>query len=255
MFTLADLDTLAGQVTPHGVICLIALYVEDRQPEERLASICRMSIRTLREKVLSRLELHNYAATSGIFILITSKARDIIGRLLSAISTALRIQPPASADSGSLSATQDELPQTQTGSYDDAFVRAPRAQPHSDQITIIDQSSKEFDHDHDSEMNDVEHAETAPDAAEKRLLDIRDAIKYYGIRDLGPEKDYAAQLLRDPWITGRRIDAAMELAEARSNKPHGRIGLALHMLLKTERHREEIERLAIEIDQRPDAEE
>jgi hypothetical protein len=240
LFTVPDLDTLTGQVTPHGVLCLMALYLESPLPEERLADICRMSIRTLRDRVIPKLELHNYTATNGIGCYITDKAKAIITHLLSTIATVLRIQSPAKADSDTLTAIQAELVTVESG------VGARGAHiPHSDQIIRSNHLKNNPDHDLGSELIDTRNAADARDTA-----DVLDACEHYGIKDYSAEgKDYRAQLLRDPWITGRRIDAAWELAKERTDR-HSPAGLAIHMLLKTTKNRAEIEQRAIEIDAR-----
>jgi hypothetical protein len=242
LFTVPDLDTLTGQVTPHGVLCLMALYLESPLPEERLADICRLSIRTLRERVLPKLELHNYTATNGIGCYITDKAKAIIAHLLATIATVLRIQSPAAADSDTLIATQAEL---FTGEVMELCARGAHI-PHSDQIRSLDHQ-KDHDYDQGSELIDTLHAADARDGA-----DVLDACEHYGIKDYATEgKNYRAQLMRDPWITGRRIDAAWELAKERTTR-NSPAGLAIHMLLKTTKNRAEIERRAIEIEARDD---
>lgn len=244
MFTIPNYDTLIGQVTPHGVIVLLALYIESPLSEERLARLCRTNVRTLRANVLSRTELHNYTASTGLMCYGTDKSNAVIGQLIEAFATELRIQSPANADSDTRQPTQAHLvePAEALPAPEAPAVCAPRAPAHSDHDQISDHDHVS-DHDHDLELNEAQsaqHAQRDRDAVLDALLD------HYGIRDLGPGREYRSSALLDSWLTPERLVAAMQLARERTDRSSP-LGLAIHMLFKTARYRGEIEQRATNI--------
>jgi len=210
MFSLADYDTLVGQVTPAGVVCLVALYIEEPQPIDRLSSLCRVDERTLRRNVIAKTELHNYTATNGIGIYITTKARQIITALIQAVANLIGLQAPAhAADPANPISHQAPLP----------LAPAAHIARASDQIILSDQN------DQDQKSDQFEESDQSGAAQRAELEELLDA---YRVKDPARSK-----LLDDDWVTPDRFRRAIARAQANPNRRSpSPLGLALHELGK-----------------------
>lgn len=223
MFTIANLQTLTGQVKPEGVIVLFSLYLKDEQGEDELALLCNRSIRFMRENIYPLTHLHYYTESTGVFLKITSKAVEIIRHLLASIATSIGLQAPAtSADTATPIGTQATLP-----ALDDVVRAAPVIPSYihdHDQKHVLIQN-------HDHEMNDTARA------AQRAELDRRN-IK-------GQNR---ASIEADPWCTASVIEAAFKVARQNSDKADC-TGLAIWLLLKDKKrsYRDQINTLAAQL--------
>lgn len=188
MFTIANIATLRGQVTADGVICLMALYIEDTMSEYALASLCERSLKHMRTVVFPKLHLHHYAETVSVFIKITSKAREIVAQIGSAFATSLGLQAAAhSADAATPIDAQAPLPLSIAPVEN---FSTPLSLSDHDQITTLK-----------SDLDQIERntAQTPRDiSAIAALLDRHHVYE--------PKR---SKLLADRWVTVQRIEAAL----------------------------------------------
>ena len=227
VFNLSHLQTLRAQVTSDGVICLMALYIEDAQSESRLANICGRSVKHMRTVVFPLLHLHAYAETVSVFLKITSKARDIIAKIGSTFATLLGIQAPAlSAASATPIDAQATLPESTS---DDAkpggkvFHALSFIQDHD-----LDQSIDQNQESRMSERNAAENS-TAPARDLQAIAAWLDA--HHVVDPVNGKRKYRTLILSDGWCTIDRLDAAVERARRNPNRTSDQyIGLALHEL-------------------------
>lgn len=228
MFTVADLQTLVGQVEVEGVICMISLSLKDEQTESDLARLCKRSVRYMRDNIFPLTELHNYTSTTGLFIKIIDRGRRIVQQLMTFFATSLGLQAPAaSADTATPIGTQATMPLL------DQVVRAARTD-----LSYIHDHDQQHDQIHDHEMNETARA------AQRTELDRRH-IK-------GQNR---AAIESDPWCTAEVIAAAFQVARTNSEKPDP-TGLAIWLLLKDKKraYRSQIDAIAAELresDQQP----
>ncbi len=208
MFTFADYDTLVGQVTPDGVVCLVALYMESPQPIDRLANLCRQDERTLKRNVIAKCELHNYAATNGIGYFITEKAKTVIKALVEAIANLLGLQAHSQSTPANPISPQAPLPLLNQPAHN---ARA------SDQIILSDQ-----------DQNLKSDQERSDQSERTRRAEVETLLNAYRVKE--PAR---SQLLADNWCTADRFKRAITRAQ---NNPNRRspspLGLALHELQK-----------------------
>lgn len=188
MFTIANIATLRGQVTADGVICLMALYIEDTMSEDALASLCERSLKHMRTVVFPKLHLHHYAETVSVFIKITSKARDILTQIGSAFATSFGLQAAAhSADAATPIDAQAPL--------------IGLIAPVENFSTPLSLSDHDLIIDQKSDLDQIERntAQTPRDIqAIAALLDRHNVYE--------PKR---SKLLADRWVTVQRIEAAL----------------------------------------------
>jgi|WetSurMetagenome_2_1015567.scaffolds.fasta_scaffold265402_2 hypothetical protein len=227
---ITDYETFVAQIEPDGLACLTALAIKSPQPISELGRIVRLGERKVKE-IMQRLHRFGYAGPVAPLDLtkwnITTKAQALLSGFFQNLLG-------RGSDPRQLSLSNGSNPeQSPRGGSDPASLdldgvarRAQHALIHSDQI--IDQSF-EFDHDHDSEMNET---------AERDVQAVAAALDTYKIRDL-PGKPNRTILLADVWVTPERITAAIERAKANPlRQSPSPIGLAVAELLK---HRPEID--------------
>lgn len=211
MFTIANIATLRGQVTADGVICLMALYIEDTMSEDALASLCERSLKHMRTVVFPKLHLHHYAETVSVFIKITSKARDILAQIGSAFATSFGLQAAAhSADAATPIDAQAPLPGLIAPVEN---FSTPLSL--SDHDLIIDQKS-------DLDQTERNTAQTPRDIqAIAALLDRHHVYE--------PKR---SKLLADHWVTVPRIEAALYRSQHNSKRKSANpVPLAISELL------------------------
>lgn len=236
MFSLSHLQTLRAQVTSDGVICLMALYIEDEQSESRLANICGRSVKHMRTVVFPLLHLHAYAETVSVFLKITSKAREIIAKIGSTFATLLGIQAPASAVSATPDTAQAELPNLVSAAETGGKVF------HALSFIQYQNSDQSLDQDQESRVS-----ERNVDEAQRDLQAIVAWLDQHHVVDpVNGKRKYRSLILADPWCTLERLDAAVERARRNPNRTSDNcLGLALHELTDPHRtHRPDIEAMA-----------
>ena len=227
MFSLSHLQTLRAQVTSDGVICLMALYIEDEQSEARLANICGRSVKHMRTVVFPLLHLHAYAETVSVFLKITSKAREIISKIGSTFATLFGIQATAlSAVSATPDTAQAELPnlvsEAETGGkvfHALSFIQ----DQNSDQSLDQDQESRVSERNADEAPRDLQ--------AIVAWLD-----QHHVVDPINGKRKYRSLILANPWCTLDRLNAALERARLNPNRlSDNYVGLALHELTDPKR--------------------
>lgn len=216
MFTIANIATLRGQVTADGVICLMALYIEDTMSEDALASLCERSLKHMRTVVFPKLHLHHYAETVSVFIKITSKARDILAQIGSAFATSIGLQAAAhSADAATPIDAQAPLP---------GLLGLPPVTPVENFSTPLSLSDHDQIIDQKSDLDQTERntAQTPRDIqAIAALLDRHHVYE--------PKR---SKLLADHWVTVQRIEAALYRSEHNSKRKSANpVPLAISELL------------------------
>lgn len=226
MFTIANIATLRGQVTADGVICLMALYIEDTMSEDALASLCERSLKHMRTVVFPKLHLHHYAETVSVFIKITSKAREIITQIGSAFATSLGLQAAAhSADAATPIDAQAPLPLS--------------IAPVENFSTPLSLSDHDLIIDQKSDLDQIERntAQTPRDIqAIAALLDRHNVYE--------PKR---SKLLADRWVTVQRIEAALYRSQHNSKRKSANpVPLAISELLDP-RYRHAIDATAAQL--------
>jgi hypothetical protein len=261
MFTLSHFDTLVGQVTPEGVTCLIALYIQDAQPYADLARLCRVKDeRTFVKRIVPKLELHNYASTNGLVCFITSKARTIIREMLSALAHLVLLGTADPSSSGNATAShslasgsatdesatdlQPVLPGLAPDTGSPLDMRAEEPPPYCaaqnargnasandlDQIRSIksDQISLER-----SDQIVLQNAQSAPQNSAAEILPetsgtptLEQMLTAWKVTE--PAR---SEMLSSDWVTVERFQVALDLAEVNPKRTSASpIGLALYML-------------------------